>query len=212
MTDRIILAVTGSWIIATVIFFATPVTLVQYLSLSALLALGTGLYYISEREIVSDLAESAQANSGDKAIEALDLNRVEQTLDEYSERFYSEEDQIDVRWDLADHDMAELDSKGEEALLAVTGALGQNDRKIQVFIHLPSYKVPTHKRVRAGTHQEKYPFKYCDYYQENKSSQSDDLQQLTHQQNGYPGYYRPRMPPNSTVTKTSNTESEEGEE
>lgn len=208
MNDRTVLAVLVAWILTTVIYGLTSVSLLQYLSVTGLLAIGTAVYYLSEREIlIEDVIRREQQQSSGKAIESLQLQRVENTLESFSDEFYSDEDQIDVRWDLADYDTVNLDSKGEEALLAVTGALGQNDRKIQVFIHLPSYKIPTHKRIRAGTHQEKYPFKYCDYYQESQSGQNEDLRELT-QQPPYGPYYGSAMPPNRGVDQKQSQDSD----
>lgn len=170
----------------------------QWLSLTVLLVGVVVAFYIQEREIVNDFIEETQ-QKGDSAISKLDFDKLEDRLEEFSDKRYSDFDDIDIRWDLSDFDSAPLDAKGDEILVVVNGALGQHDRKIQVFVHIPSYSIPTHKRIRAGQHQEKYPFKYCDFYQENKS-RSTDLEDIpSGQQRPMQGYIHGNMPPSTNI-------------
>lgn len=201
-----------AWILSTLIYYFGPVSLLQWLSLTALLAAVVGIFYFQEKQIVEDFLEETQEH-GDSAISQLDFDKLEDRLEEFSEKRYSDFDDINIRWDLSDFDSAPLDAKGDEILVVVNGALGQHDRKIQVFVHVPSYSIPTHKRIRAGQHQEKYPFKYCDFYQENKS-RSTDLEDIPGGQNqAMQGFYRANMPPSTNIPAFRNEgDQSEGDE
>lgn len=140
----------------TVILGASGVTVASFILFHA----------IQHKQISSFRQRFQNSNPQGNLDGAIGIQELKNTLNTWAAENYGEDNHIQITWDFTDYDTKPL-RDWDEVLAAVTGAVGQNDRFIQVFIELNSGRVTGHKVVRTK-HQFKRPFKYSDYFQEYK--------------------------------------------
>lgn len=202
-------AVVIELVLITIYLINWPIKIssIQLISATAFLGITAGIHVFTQNKQVSSLLQEMEIERSSNPSQSVDINQIEEILDSFSEEHYHEDNEAKIRWDLADFDTKPL-RKWDEYLVCITGVIGQNRRKIQVFIETTSGTIVTHKRIRAGSHQEKYPFKYSDYYQEYKRDSTSKSIDNSLQQGQWTPYMGPRMPPNSRFQNSGQNNSE----